>query len=586
MSSRIHRLKVECFRGIESLTWHPGSSINIILGGGDVGKTTILDAIALLLNPTNTYALTDADYRCRDVNAEFVIEAVMSLPAATTVNQQTKMNWPWAWDGEKPIQPVIGEGNAGSAKTVEEPVYIVRVRGTSDLELVYEIVQPDDTIDVFSVALRRAIGMVRLAGDDRNDRDLRLVQGSGLDRLLADKGLRGRLGKDLARNEVKEHLEDKAKAALSALEKKFVERALPTKLGLGITGGPGISLNALVGLTADKDGVTLPLSNWGAGTRRLAALAIADALQGERPITIVDEIEKGLEPYRQHTLIQRLAESDAQVFVTTHSGTVLGAAKDAGLWYLDAKGSLGRLPHDKIVRHQMADPHTFLARLAIVCEGTTEVGFISVMLERAIGDAVAHGVWATDGGGHEATLGLLEALAEGGLSFASVVDNEGIWPKRWAELRKKLGDLLLQWPNGCLEEYLIPLFDQADLLSLIEDPLGERTGMRLRTLARRLNIGETDFEKIKMVAGDKLTQLTVEAATGAVPEKFANADKRIKNDYKGDAAIWFKSPIGGRELAGKVLRYGVWPKIESDVLKFLNAVRQAVGLPAIKKLLK
>jgi putative ATP-dependent endonuclease of OLD family len=584
MSSRIHRLKVERFRVIDSLTWYPGSGINIILGGGDVGKTTILDAIALLLNPTNTYALTDADYRRRGVNAEFVIEAVMSLPATTTVNQQTKMNWPWVWDGKNPIQPTVDDGDAGAAKQAEEPVYVVRVRGTSDLELVYEIVQPDNTIDFFSVALRRALGMVRLAGDDRNDRDIRLVQGSGLDRLLADKGLRGRLGKELAEEDVKEHLDDKAKTALSELEKKFDERALPTKLGLGITGGPGISLNALVGLTADKDGVTLPLSNWGAGTRRLAALAIADALQGERPITIVDEIEKGLEPYRQRTLIQRLTESGAQVFVTTHSGAVLRAAKDAGLWYLDAKGNLGQLPNDKVVRHQITDPLTFLARLAIVCEGATEVGFTSVMLERAIGDFAARGVWATDGGGHETTLGLLEALAEGGLSFAGVVDNEGKWPTRWAELKRKLGGLLLQWPNGCLEEHVIPLFDQSDLLPLIEDPAGVYSGMRLRTLARRLDIVEADFEKIKVAAGDKLTQLIVEAATGAVPKKLATADNRIKNDYKGDAAIWFKSSIGGRELAGKVFRHSVWPRIESDVLRFLNAVRQAIGLATITKL--
>jgi hypothetical protein len=33
-------------------------------------------------------------------------------------------------------------------------------------------------------------------------------------------------------------------------------------------------------------------ANWGTGTRRLAALAIADS-----PITLEDEIERGLEPY-------------------------------------------------------------------------------------------------------------------------------------------------------------------------------------------------------------------------------------------------------------------------------------------------
>jgi putative ATP-dependent endonuclease of OLD family len=60
-----------------------------------------------------------------------------------------------------------------------DPVYVVRVRGTLDLDLAYEILQPDDSVEPLSVRLRQRIGLVRLAGDDRNDRDLRLVQGSG-----------------------------------------------------------------------------------------------------------------------------------------------------------------------------------------------------------------------------------------------------------------------------------------------------------------------------------------------------------------------------------------------------------------------
>jgi len=58
---------------------------------------------------------------------------------------------------------------------------------TEDLDLAYEL-QPDGTTDNLSVPLRRSIGLVRLGGDDRNDRDLRLARGSALDRLLSDKG--------------------------------------------------------------------------------------------------------------------------------------------------------------------------------------------------------------------------------------------------------------------------------------------------------------------------------------------------------------------------------------------------------------
>jgi putative ATP-dependent endonuclease of the OLD family len=84
------------------------------------------------------------------------------------------------------------------------------VRGTEDLELAYEIMQPDGSTDFFPVALRRSIGLVRLSGDDRNDRDLRLVQGSALDRLLSDKGLRSRMASELANSDVKVELTDAA----------------------------------------------------------------------------------------------------------------------------------------------------------------------------------------------------------------------------------------------------------------------------------------------------------------------------------------------------------------------------------------
>src|SRR5713101_4540528 len=76
----IYALTIRQFRGIEALSWQPAKGANLILGGGDVGKTTILDAIALLLSPTNTTVLSDADYWRREVERGFCIEAVMSLP--------------------------------------------------------------------------------------------------------------------------------------------------------------------------------------------------------------------------------------------------------------------------------------------------------------------------------------------------------------------------------------------------------------------------------------------------------------------------------------------------------------------------
>src|SRR6267143_1030605 len=143
----ICHLAIERFRGIKTFPWHPAKGVNVILGGGDVGKTTILDAIGLLLSPTNPTAVSDTDYHARNIEAGFAIEAIVSLPPESEINQQTKASWPWDWNGSEAVVPST-DGDGGMKG---EPVYRLRVRGTADLELAYEIVQPDGAADILSV---------------------------------------------------------------------------------------------------------------------------------------------------------------------------------------------------------------------------------------------------------------------------------------------------------------------------------------------------------------------------------------------------------------------------------------------------
>jgi putative ATP-dependent endonuclease of OLD family len=579
-SPSIRRLTIERFRGISGLVWHPNPGLNIILGGGDVGKTTVLDAIALLLHPINTFTLTDADYWRREVENGFFIEAVMSLPDESGINQQTKNAWPWEWNGKDPVLPEVDKDPA--AKGLADVVYRLRVRGTADFDVAFEVVQPDGSVDHFSVSVRRAIGLVRLGGDDRNDRDLRLIQGSALDRLLSDKTLRSRLGQMLGTSDVEQGLQEDAKAKLAALDEMFRKKTLPDQLRLGLTGGQGFSLNALIGLTARKDNVNLPLAAWGAGTRRLAALEVAAAHHGGCPITVVDEVERGLEPYRQRILMDQLQESRSQVFLTTHSAAALHAAHTASLWYIDATGTIGRLP-DKAASHEKRDPETFLARISIVAEGATEVGFVTALLKKAVGpDLLARGIWVTDGGGNEATLNLLQGLADGGLKFGSFADDEGSFPDKWAAIKTKLGDLLFRWPRGCTEENIIELVPVQNLEALIRDKEDERTGERLRTLADRLGVTDKTFSSIQAQCGD-LTSLVIAAATGRVPDDKKD-DKAASKTFRKHAERWFKSKEGGAELAVKVFDLGLWPQLKPQLLPFLNAIRTTISLSKINDL--
>lgn len=215
----IRKLSIQRFRGLEKFEWRPQPGMNVLLGGGDVGKTTVLEAIALLLNPSNAPVVAESDYWQRDSTQEFVIEAAMALPADMGISAQRNMSWPWNWDGKDAALPPVSEDD--DLPMPDDPVYRVRVRGTTELELVWEIVQPNDEADHFSIAVRRKIGVVRLSADERNDRDLRLVYGSALDRLLADTALRARIGKQVADLDLQKSLNPEGEAAIQKLDQRI-----------------------------------------------------------------------------------------------------------------------------------------------------------------------------------------------------------------------------------------------------------------------------------------------------------------------------------------------------------------------------
>jgi putative ATP-dependent endonuclease of OLD family len=569
----IRHLSIKRFRGIETLSWFPDKGMNVLLGGGDVGKSTILDAIAMLLSPTNTITLSDADYWQRRHEDGFEIAAAMALPLSCGIVEQRKASWPWEWSSDGPKVPSL-EANDGQPL---DPVFCVRVCGTPDFELQYEICQPDDSVDHFPVSVRRNIGIVRLGGDDRNDRDLRLIQGSALDRLLSDKTLRSRLADKIGDTDVHGQLNENAKAALGDLDIRFQKRTLPSQLSLGLTGGPGFSLNALIGLTAIKGGAMLPLASWGAGTRRLAALEVAAAHHAEYPIMVVDEIERGLESYRQRILVEELLASPSQVFVTTHSAPAVDAAATASLWYVDAGGKIGRLPASHAAQ-QRRDPETFLARVSVIAEGATEVGFVTNLLNRSLGeDLRRHGIWVSDGGSNSEALTVLRGLATSGLKVAGFVDNEGTHPGSWQETKDQLGDLLMRWADGCLETNVIQHLQNNQLEAFITAPDGD-TGERLRTLADRLKLKDKSLGAI-LAATDDIRALMIAAACGTAPAD-PNAPEAQKKAWKKHGQRWFKSVAGGTELADKLFALGLWPHVAPQLLPFVNAIRAAVGLEA------
>ena len=58
----IRLVEIRGFRSIKSLDWCPLEGINCLVGPGDSGKSTILDAIEVCLSPRKSLSFSDTDF--------------------------------------------------------------------------------------------------------------------------------------------------------------------------------------------------------------------------------------------------------------------------------------------------------------------------------------------------------------------------------------------------------------------------------------------------------------------------------------------------------------------------------------------
>ena len=67
--ARIRKVEIENFRGIKELKWDPTEGMNCLIGPGDSGKSSILDAIDFCLGVRRTIQFTDVDFHRLEVAA-------------------------------------------------------------------------------------------------------------------------------------------------------------------------------------------------------------------------------------------------------------------------------------------------------------------------------------------------------------------------------------------------------------------------------------------------------------------------------------------------------------------------------------
>lgn len=60
--ARIRKVEIRNFRSIRKLDWFPAAGMNCLIGPGDNGKSTLLDAIDLCLGARRAITLCDSDF--------------------------------------------------------------------------------------------------------------------------------------------------------------------------------------------------------------------------------------------------------------------------------------------------------------------------------------------------------------------------------------------------------------------------------------------------------------------------------------------------------------------------------------------
>lgn len=367
---QIRHLRIERFRGIKLLDWTLAGDVICLLGPGDSTKSTIIEAIELTLSPRWDYGFDDSDFYDGNTDAPIVITATVGqLPDTLLADNKFGLDIR-GWNQAEGLRDEPAEGN--------EAVLSIRLKVDSSLEPEWTVVNdrnPDGR--TISSRDRQPLGVLRLS--QFVDRHLTWNTGTVLFRLTDGMGsLRGLLA--AAGRAARSAITADAVPLLTAAAAKAQDLAKAHGVAPKKNYRPGLDIrrvNIGQGGVALHDG-EVPLRRAGLGTRRLLTFALQREVAKAGGITLVDEVEHGLEPHRIRSLVRTLRPEGGrgQVIMTTHSPVVIQELDASCLRIVRSVDGETKLVGvaaslQGVVR---AVSEALLGQKVIVCEGKTEVG--------------------------------------------------------------------------------------------------------------------------------------------------------------------------------------------------------------------
>lgn len=382
--STIVDLDINNYRGIKklNLVLEHDKRLVCIIGRGDSGKTTILEAISSVLSPSWNLTFSDEDFYNIDLHNDIQISlTLVGVPDNYLADNKYGLYI-------RALDLKTGRIEDDVALIEEEgflPALTVKLTVDSSLEPKWVITCSREIEDKPISAKDRA-NLNCFLISDYIDRHFSWNRGNPLNAILNLEETGGVIDNNIIIEQLRKAKLEIDKSDFSGLDdatKRIIEQA------------------ELLGIDASKIKTTLdskdllvkggrivlhdesvPYRLKGKGTKRLTSIAIQSILVREGGIMLIDEIEQGLEPDRVKQAVRALETHGAgQIFLTTHSREVIT--------------ELGSQPLLLVIRNELDDsiktrlfsgreidlqktvracPEAFFAKKVIVCEGATEIG--------------------------------------------------------------------------------------------------------------------------------------------------------------------------------------------------------------------
>ena len=407
--AKIRKIEISNFRGIQKLEWHPSPGINCLIGAGDSGKSTILDAIDLCLGARRNIQLSDADFFGLDISTPISITLTLGALDDSMIALESFGTFLRGYHAATGI--VEDEPSSGA-----EVVLCLNLTVTSDLEPSWVLISDRASQHglVKTLAWRDRLAMAPTRIGAPADYNLGWQRGSVLNRISEERADASAALVKAARD-ARGTFGDQAEQQLS--EALGVVAATAQELGVPVGararalldshsvsfGGGTISLHSENGI---------PLRSLGIGSTRLLVAGLQRKAASQASIVLSDELEYGLEPHRIARFLGSLgAKEDAplQAFLTTHSPIALRELSGGQLFVLRrcVQGhALRMVGTDSDIQSTIRlYPEAFLASSVIVCEGASEIGLLRGLdlyrIEHGGVSLAAQGIAMVDCGGGE-----------------------------------------------------------------------------------------------------------------------------------------------------------------------------------------